>query len=79
MIKVNKDKAVIYTIERIRLERNESLLVNDEAYMMALKSGLDCSEILKERQDLLDVTGKNFKKLSIKKLSSLTLESALAM
>ena len=56
MIKINFDKAVEITKERLRAERAALLEAQDVAFQRALESGADTAAIVAEKQRLRDIT-----------------------
>jgi hypothetical protein len=55
-IKIDFDKAVIITQQRLRAERKPLLDAQDVLYMRATEQNLDTTEIVAEKQRLRDIT-----------------------
>ncbi len=55
-IKIDFDKAVIITQQRLRAERKPLLEAQDVLYMRATEQNLDTAEIVAEKQRLRDIT-----------------------
>lgn len=55
-IKIDFDKAVIITQQRLREERKPLLEAQDVLYMRATEQNLDTAEIVAEKQRLRDIT-----------------------
>jgi len=55
-IKIDFDKAVIITQQRLRAERKPLLEAQDVLYMRATEQNLDTTEIVAEKQRLRDIT-----------------------
>jgi hypothetical protein len=53
---VNLEKAKAQTKDRLRIEREPLLAVQDVAFQRALESGADTSAIVAEKQRLRDIT-----------------------
>lgn len=56
LIKINQDKAIEITKEKIRAIREPMFTKLDVEFQMALEKGLDTSEIVAEKQRLRDLT-----------------------
>lgn len=56
MIKINFDKAVVITKDRLRAERAPLLGKLDVDYMKAIEQGTDVAPIVAEKQRLRDIT-----------------------
>ena len=55
-IKIDFDKAVIITQQRLRAERKPLLEAQDVLFMRATEQNLDTTEIVAEKQRLRDIT-----------------------
>ena len=55
-IRIDFDKAVIITQQRLRAERKPLLEAQDVLYMRATEQNLDTTEIVAEKQRLRDIT-----------------------
>jgi hypothetical protein len=72
MIKINKDKAVELTKERLRQEREPIFKDLDEQFLRRLEQGLPYDDIIEEKQRLRDVTKKAKASMSLTKLLEIT-------
>ena len=79
MIVINRAKAEVSTIDRLRAERDPRLAELDVQFMRAIEQGQDTAAIAAEKQALRDVTSKPLSGLSIAQLSGLTLDEVLAL
>jgi hypothetical protein len=55
-IKIDFDKAVIITQQRLRAERKPLMEAQDVLYMRATEQNMDTTEIVAEKQRLRDIT-----------------------
>ena len=55
-IRIDFDKAVIITQQRLRAERKPLMEAQDVLYMRATEQNMDTSEIVAEKQRLRDIT-----------------------
>jgi len=55
-IKIDFDKAVIITQQRLRAERKPLLEAQDVLFMRATEQNMDTTEIVAEKQRLRDIT-----------------------
>lgn len=79
MIWVNREKAEVATLTRLRLEREPRLAELDVQFMRALEAGEDTSAIVVQKQAVRDVTLCDLSGLSLGQLSALTLDAALQL
>lgn len=72
MIKINFDKAVVITKDRLRSERAPLLSKLDVDYMKAIEQGTDVAPIVAEKQRLRDITKAAEQVQSLDELKALT-------
>lgn len=79
MITVNRDKAELIAVNRLRIMRDAKLAELDIAYIRAIEMGGDAALIAKEKQALRDLPDKDYSSLSVEDLGVLTLAEALKL
>lgn len=79
MIKINRTKVEDIVKDRLRSERAPMLAELDIEYTRSIENGRKSAEVAKKKQQLRDVTDKDFSQLSIEQLAELTLEQALSL
>lgn len=75
MIKINFDKAVAITKDRLRAERAALMQAQDIAFQRALESGEDTSAIVAEKQRLRDITKQAEQAGSLDELKALSCDA----
>jgi hypothetical protein len=76
MIKINFDKAVVITKDRLRAERAPLLSKLDVDYMKAIEQGTDVAPIVAEKQRLRDITKVADQAQSLDELKAITASDA---
>jgi len=73
-IKIDFDKAVIITQQRLREERKPLLEAQDVLFMRATEQNMDTTEIVAEKQRLRDITNQVDSMTTVEELKSASCE-----